>query len=262
MLYVRLIHWNAAEAKERAERLRAIGCQVESDLPPGPELLRALRARVPDAVVIDLSRIPSHGRDVALALRSTKATRQVPIVFVDGAPDKVAGVRAHLPDAGFAVWRGIGGALRRAVKHPPVQPVRPASTLAGYSGTPLPKKLGIKPGSRVALIDAPRDFARTLGPLPERARLSRTPSLDADLVLWFVRSGQDLRQGMAQRASSLERGAMWIVWPKKTSRLTTDLSQQTVREAGLGAGLVDYKVCAVDETWSGLLFTRRKRPTA
>lgn len=255
---IRLIHWNAAEAEERAGRLRAIGCQVEWDLPSGPALLRAIKASLPDAVVIDLSRIPSHGRDVALALRATQATRRVPIVFVEGEPDKVAGIRKHLPDAVFASWRGIRGALKRATEQAPAEPVKPTSTLAGYSGTPLPKKLGIKTGSRVALIGAPADFAGTLGPLPEAARLSDKAHADADLVLWFIRSRKELERGIAPRAQALERGSMWIVWPKKASALKTDLAQQDVREAGLGAGLVDYKVCAVDQTWSGLLFTRRK----
>ncbi len=255
---VRLVHWNQAEAEERAKHLRAVGFEVEADLPSGPDLLRALRASLPNAVVIDLSRLPSHGRDVALALRSTKTTRQVPIVFVDGEPDKVAGVRAHLPDAVFASWRGIRGALNHAVAHPPAEPVRPVSNLAGYSGTPLPKKLGIKPGSRVALIGAPRDFARTLGPLPDAAGLSSRPRADTTLVLWFVRTKRDLARGMAARARALATGALWIIWPKQASGVKSDLTQQGVREAGLGAGLVDYKVCAVDETWSGLLFTRRR----
>ncbi len=156
---IRLIHWNAAEAEERTERLRAVGCEVESNLPSGPELLRALKATPPDAVVIDLSRLPSQGRDVALALRVTQATRRVPIVFVEGEPDKLAGVRKHLPDAVFGSWRGIRGALKRAMEPAPAEPVKPASTLAGYSGTPLPTKLGIKTGSRVASIGAPADFA-------------------------------------------------------------------------------------------------------
>jgi CheY-like chemotaxis protein len=257
---IRLILWNAAEAEERAERLRAIGCEVESNLPSGPELLRAVRASLPDAVVIDLSRIPSQGRDLALALRSTKAMRQVPIVFVEGEAEKRAGVRAQLPDAVFASWRGIRGALKQAIEHPPLDPMKPTSALAGYSRTPLPKKLGIKPGSRVALIGAPADFAKTLGSLPEGARLSHRSQPDPDLVLWFLRSQRDLERGIATRARALVRGSMWMVWPKRTSALKTDLVEQAVREAGLAAGLVDYKVCAVDETWSGLLFTRRKPP--
>jgi len=260
VLRIRLIHWNLAEAEERADRLRALGCEVESGLPSGPELLRAFKASLPDAVVIDLSRLPSHGRNVALALRATKATRQLPIVFVEGEPAKREGVRTLLPDAVFATWRGIRGALKQAVEHPPADPARPASTLAGYSGTPLPRKLGIKPGSRVALIGAAADFAKTLGPLPEGARLSHQPQPDSDLVLWFVRSGKDLERGIAARARSLVRGSLWMVWPKKSSAQKTDLTQQAVREAGLASGLVDYKVCAVDETWSGLLFTRRKPP--
>jgi CheY-like chemotaxis protein len=254
---IRLIHWNAAEAEERADRLRAIGCEVESDLPSGPEFLRAFKASLPDAVVVDLSRIPSQGRDVALALRATKATRQVPIVFVEGDAAKRAGVARNCRMRSSPV----GGDPRRfeAGHRHPRWADEPTSALAGYSGTPLPKKLGIKTGSRVALIGAPADFAGTLGPLPEGAQLSDKPHPDSDLVLWFIRSGRDLERGIAPRARALVRGSMWIVWPKKASAQKTDLVEQAVRRLvsppawstqGLRGG----------RNLVGLLFTRRKPP--
>ena len=130
---------------------------------------------------------------------------------------------------------------------------------AGYSGTPLPKKLGIKPGSMVALVGAPRDFRRTLGPLPERARLRAGAGKACTLTLWFTRSRKDLKQGIKRMARQAAQGPVWILWPKQASGLATDLGGQVVSEAGLAAGLVDYKVCAVDATWSGLVFARRKQ---
>src|SRR6185503_10834025 len=151
----------------------------------------------------------------------------------------------------------------RVQRIPRARPGNPKATTAapaGYSGTPLPRKLGIKPGSRVALIGAPEDFRATLGELPEAARLfDRTPA-SFDLALWFVRSKRELERGIDRMAARLVRGSMWICWPKKASGLGADLSENDVRDAGLAVGLVDYKICAVDATWSGLLFTRRKRP--
>ncbi|MGH9671272.1 MAG: DUF3052 domain-containing protein [Terriglobales bacterium] len=129
---------------------------------------------------------------------------------------------------------------------------------AGYSGTPLPKKLGIKPGSVVALVCAPKDFRETLGLLPEGAKLRAGADKNSTLTLWFTRSREDLKQGIRPMARQARRGPVWIIWPKLTSGVATDLKEQVVREAGLAAGLVDYKVCAVDATWSGLLFARRK----
>ena len=138
------------------------------------------------------------------------------------------------------------------------QPLVPPSRLAGYSGTPLPKKLGIKEGSRVALLDAPPDFGKVIGELPPGAVLQAGGAGRCDLMLWFVRSRQALRSHIKMIAGRSDLRGVWIVWPKKASGMPTDLTQQEVREAGLGSGLVDYKVCAVDDTWSGLLFTRRK----
>jgi hypothetical protein len=128
---------------------------------------------------------------------------------------------------------------------------------AGYSGTPLPKKLGIKAGMKVGLVGAPPDFAQTLGALPAGVRLMPAPRGACDLILLFCAQ----RAALAKAAALAERagaGGLWICWPKKSSGVVTDVSDAAVREAGLATGLVDVKVCAVDATWSGLRFLRRK----
>lgn len=258
MSRIRLIHWNATEARERAARIRAAGHRVDSDVPQDASFLKALRAEPPAAVVIDLARLPSQGRDVALALRHSKATRHVPLVFVGGAPEKVERVREKVPDAIFASWSGIGRAVARAIEHPPRDPVVPRSPLDGYSGRPLPRKLGIKPSSAVGLASAPRGFRKTLGELPEGARVAASARGRCDTILWFVRSRRALDRGIAGIAARDDFRALWILWPKKASGAGADLGQQDVRREGLAAGLVDYKICAVDATWSGLLFARRR----
>lgn len=255
---IQLIHWNADEARQRAAGLKAAGYEVRHDAQIGPELRRRLRAEPPAAFVIDLTRLPSHGRDVALALRHTKATRHVPLVFAGGEAEKVARIRTSLPDAVFTEWSRIRSSLKQAIAHPPANPRVPASVLAGYSGTPLPKKLGIKPNAVVALVDAPPDFHKTLGELPEGARLENTARGRSDLTIWFTRTRKDLERRMGQMSARAADAPLWIVWPKKTSTLAGDLGEPIVRQAGLAAGLVDYKVCAVDATWSGLLFRRRR----
>lgn len=132
---------------------------------------------------------------------------------------------------------------------------------AGYSGTPLPRKLGIKPGSVVECIGAPRGFLATLGALPAGATLRSRPGGAPNLLLWFPRSLAELRADAARVARRVEPGvSIWIAWPKKSSGVATDLSEAEVRHAGLRYGLVDYKVCAIDTTWSGLPFTRRRSP--
>lgn len=258
MQQVQLIHWNADEAKERAERLKALGYDVTSNLPAVPALLRALRQDPPAAIVIDLARLPSQGRDVGLSIRQYGAARHVPLVFVGGDPKKVTRIQELLPDAVYTSWEEIQDPLAQAIAHPPEDPVVPGSVFAAYAGRPLPQKLGIKASSTVGLANAPDGFEGTLGELPEGVELHEQVCDDCDLIIWFVRSSDELRREIEGMAARLEKGAMWIAWPKRASGVTTDLSQQVVRETGLATDLVDYKICAIDETWSALLFTRRK----
>jgi hypothetical protein len=163
-----------------------------------------------------------------------------------------------LPDATYTTWPDISVALARAIAHPPEAPVVPASAMAGYSGTPLPKKLGIKAGSTVALAGAPAGLETTLGDLPEGATTHREAGAPRDLTLWFVTSRASLERDLASMTGHAAGGRLWICWPKKASGMASDLSQNVVRQAGLDAGLVDFKICAIDATWSGLRFSRRE----
>lgn len=253
---VRLIHANTAEGKEKASLLCTAGYQVAFE-PVTPALLKKLRDKPPQALVIDLARTPSHGRDVAVAVRHWNATRHVPIVFAGGDRAKIEKIKQLVPDAEYAPWSRIKSALKRAIAHPPRKPVKTASVLAGYSGTPLPKKLGIKPGFTVGLIGAPKDFEKTLGQLPEGVTLRRPARGRCDLLIWFPASRKDLERGVEKMGAAAGPGGIWIAWPKQASGVATDLTQTAVRGAGLDHGLVDYKICAIDATWSGLKFARR-----
>ncbi len=129
---------------------------------------------------------------------------------------------------------------------------------AGYSGTPLAKKLGIKPGHRVGLIGAPDGFEETLAGLPDGVRLSRRAAGRFDVIVFFTARAAELVRRCAPLAGKLEAdGGLWVAWPKKSSGVATDLDFNRVQRTGLDAGLVDNKVCAVDETWSGLRFVYR-----
>ena len=259
MRRVRLIHWKAAEAEERVEQLNSAGYEVDFRAMDDPDALKELTEIPADVIVIDLGRLPSHGRDMAWYLRERKATRRVPLVFAGGDPQKVERIRELLPDASYTPWSDIEAAVNNALASAPVDPIVPKSSSGAYSGTPLTKKLGIKEGSSVLLIHPPDGFAETLGPLPEGATLYTDPSDPARLAVWFVMSRAELENGLEDKIQLLaETGSLWIASPKKASKLVTDLNQNVVREVGLVSGLVDYKVCAIDPTWSGLLFTRRR----
>ena len=127
--------------------------------------------------------------------------------------------------------------------------------MAGYSGTPLQKKLGIKPGARVLFVNQPPSLRGGLGELPEGVKVLKSTGADLDFVHVFVKSRAELEKQFAAMAARLQpAGMLWISWPKKASGVPTDLNENIVREIGLAAGLVDVKVCAVDETCSGLKF--------
>jgi hypothetical protein len=131
---------------------------------------------------------------------------------------------------------------------------------AGYSGTPLPRKLGIREGSRLLLVDAPADFAATLGELPPGVELLEAGAGAVDVAILFALGAATVRARFADLAASLEpAGGLWIAWPKRSSGVATELDENVVREIGLAAGLVDNKVCAIDATWSGLRFVWRLR---
>jgi hypothetical protein len=126
----------------------------------------------------------------------------------------------------------------------------------GYSGTPLIDKLGIKPGARLKFVSEPKGFATLLGDLPQGSRFATSGALD--FAILFSRARSDLVKGFSRLRDRLEaNGMLWVAWPKKTSGVETDLTEGIVRTFGLESGLVDVKVCAIDDTWSGLKFVRR-----
>ena len=130
---------------------------------------------------------------------------------------------------------------------------------AGYSGTPLAKKLGIKPGQNVALLGEPAGFPKMLAPLPAGVTFTAKIVKTSDVVHLFTTSKAELAKVLASCLKTLAPDAsIWVSWPKKASKVPTDVTEDTIREVALPIGLVDIKVCAVDETWSGLKLVLRK----
>lgn len=133
--------------------------------------------------------------------------------------------------------------------------------MAGYSGTPLPQKLGIKENHRVALVRPPADFQRVLGTLPTGARVTTrlAATAKADVLVVFVTKRSELVAAIAKLRPHMEPAAgLWIAWPKKASGVATDVTEDVIRQVALPTGLVDNKVCAIDETWSGLRLVIRR----
>ena len=131
--------------------------------------------------------------------------------------------------------------------------------MAGYSGTPLAKKLGIKPGTILHSINAPADYAALLAPLPDNVTLAEKDVNELDLVHLFTKTRPELARLIDRYKTRIKQnGAIWVSWPKKASGISSEITEHTVREIALPQGLVDIKVCAVDDTWSGLKLVIRK----
>ena len=134
-----------------------------------------------------------------------------------------------------------------------------SAVTVGYSGTPLPRKLGIKPGMSIAVLEAPQDIDAVLGDLPENLTISDRLTGHRDLVLIFITRQADLASRLPALINTIApNGMIWVAWPKRASKIDTDITEDVIREIVLPAGLVDVKVCAVDETWSGLKLVLRR----
>jgi CheY-like chemotaxis protein len=245
---VLVIHRDAAEAVERAARLRAGGFEAEPYTSPGSKGFRGIRANPPDAILIDLTQLPSYGKYMGALLREQKSLRAIPLVFIEGDPEKAAQVRAILPDAVYTPWAKAGAAIHRAMKRAPAEPMAPIPP-----HRPLLSKLGIGEASGVALLHAPKDFRLAEGGW-RRAQPDR-----ADIVMAFYQSAAGLGRELPLLAGMMRKGLrLWVVWPKKAGAAAGDLTMLRIREMAQAYGLTDYKVCAVDDKWSGMALGQRR----
>lgn len=259
MKLVRLICWNAEVAPERKRRLEAARFRVDSSPHIPGRIVGQTRDIAPDAVVIDLDQRPSHGREVAIALRQSGSTRRIPIVFAGGAAEKLERIKTELPDAAFAEWAAIGPAIRQAIATAPTLPVKPTAHMERYAATPLTQKLGIKPGTQLSAIAAPDHFADLLGELPEGAEIATRVTRATTLAIWFVRSLPEVAAAVDGLTPYVLSGRQaWLAAPKKSGKYRVDFTMEDVRLSCLEAGMVDYKICAIDADWTGLKVARRK----
>src|SRR4051812_31253314 len=181
---VRVIHWKPTEVEPLLGALRAAGMNPEyDDCSNVPGLGQRIRLNPPDAIVIDLSRLPSHGRAVAHWLQSSKKLREVPIVFANGADEKVAKVREIMPDAVCVSNVGLKSALSKAL-HSGRAPAAPV--LVPHQERSTAQKLGIDRGGTVGVVEAPRGYLAALGELPEDVEVIEDPREPGDTTLWFI----------------------------------------------------------------------------
>jgi hypothetical protein len=247
--------------KDKAKDLQQLLEKAKHSAEVGP-MTEPLRKRLlqspPDAIVIDLERAPATGRDLGLFLRTKIATRHSILVYLDGKAEKVTAIRELLPDAIYTNIEAIVHDLASGLANPPTEPHVPDSVFAGYAGRPLAAKLGIKEGMLIALVNAPDSIESKLEPLPDQVVLQHGLADPPHVALWFARQRSDLETRLQMILDQVHDSKLWILWPKASSGVQSDLTQAVVRRYGLDAGWVDFKVCSFDQTWSGLCFTARK----
>ena len=255
---VRLISWST-ESADRERLVEASGFSVDGTAFPAGRAVGHIRDLAPAAVLIDLDRSPAHGRYIGIVLRAGKSTSHVPLVFAGGEVEKIQRVRQDLPDAIFTTWKSVGTALKRAIKRAPSQPFKPVSYIQQWAGSTLVQKLGFRPAAKIALLGTPDGFEERLGELPKDVEFQSSLTRQTNLAIWFVRSLQELDSEIEFVFGRLPSGkSIWIAFPKKTSRYRVDFNSNDVRASGLAAGMVDYKICAIDADWTAMKFARKK----
>jgi hypothetical protein len=241
-----VIHREPEEAAALAGRLRDRGIEARPYLSLGTRGFRDIRGDIPDAILIDLTRLPSYGKAIGVLLREHKALGGIPLVFLTGDPKKTAAVKRVLPDATYTEWSGVATAVDRAM-------ARPKSVKAPrHPSRSVEQKLGIGTGTTVALFHPPEGYA-----LPADARTAK-PDEAAVVMLW-ARTEAGLDRDLPRLAKIMMKGRrVWLLWPKRTSGVETNLNMYRVRELAQGYGLTDYKVCSIDDTWSAMAVGPRR----
>ncbi len=253
---VRVIHWRDAEAAPLIAAVRSHGFEPENLADSnGAAVARAIGASMPDAILIDLSRLPSQGREIGVWLRNRKSTRGIPLVFVNGQPEKTEKIRAVIPDALYASPDDLCSVLKSACAGRVADPIIPPSPMERFKGKTAAQKLGIVAASTVAVMDAPRDWAAVLGEVPDGVEIREDPEAVQDVTLWFIRDSAAMLAAVRRMRAIAAKTKLWVIWPKGKANL---FREGSIREMGIENGLVDYKICSVNEHWSGMLFARKK----
>ena len=258
MPVVRLFHWRSEEAGPLIAKLRSAGYEVIYHRETQSPSVREMREAAHVAILIDLSRMPSHGRYVAAWVRGSKSIRHIPIVFVDGDPAKVDVIQREIPDAVYCTQAGLLAALKRV--KPVKDPVVPKQMMETDPSRTAAQKLGIREGAVVGLIDPPTDYRRVLGKMPagvmlEEKVLDEDPNRACAVTLWFLHDPGEYEAALPARRKLAAKSRLWILWQKNRR---DGLNGTLVREAALAMGLVDYKICSVDGVWSGMVFAVKK----
>jgi CheY-like chemotaxis protein len=255
-----LVCWDETLRDQHAAELTRAGFAVTAmprDKTGG--VIGYTRHLAPSAVVIDLDRLPSRGREVGMSLRASRSTRHIPIVFAGGPPEKIPRLKTELPDATYSGWDKLSAALKQLLANPPEAPMAPPAHMQRWATNDLPRKLGIVPQVTAAILNDRHGIGEILGNLPAGVTLTSRITRDTCLALFIATSPAEVQGSFDRACAQLNPSAsFWIFHPKSNPRRRIDFNQNHVRELGLAAGFVDYKVAGINDDWSALKFAKRK----
>lgn len=258
--HICLVCWSDELRDQHAAFLRDAGFAVTAmprDKTGG--VIGYMRDLAPSAVVIDLDRLPSHGREVGISLRTSKTTRHIPLIFAGGPAEKVARLETELPAATYSGWDKLPAVMKKAVVAAPDVPLAVPSHMQRWASNDLPRKLGLISGVTAALLNDRHGVAEIFGDLPGDVVLSARISCDTRLAIFVTTSLAEIQASLDKARAQLDPAAsFWIFHPKTNPKRRLDFNQEHVRELGLAAGFVDYKVAGINDDWSALKFATRK----
>jgi methylmalonyl-CoA mutase cobalamin-binding subunit len=250
---VRLFHWQPDDAKALIAKLKDGGFEAIYNGTSQSPSVAHIKKDSPVAIVIDLTRLPSHGRYVGAWVRGSKSTRHIPLVFVGGEPVKVAKIKLELPDAVYTTHTRLAQTLKKVKS--PKDPVVPKQMMESDPARTTAQKLGINKPMRVGVIDAPAGFARVIGTLPEGCEFDENPGSACRVTLWFVHDPAEYEAALPVRRALAVKTRLWIAWQKGRR---DGLNGNFIRARAIAMGLVDYKICSVNAQWSAMVFAVKK----
>ena len=249
-----LLRWKDSEIHGLAARLK--NCTVTNYVPvPGEGMNGLQKYGLPDALVISLDRLPSHGRDIGYAFHKQKATRQVPLVYVGGDEDKIAKIRDLLPEASFTGWDRILATIHEAISNPAVTPPKPVRVV--ISEAPLHQKIGLKADMHIALMNAPAPLEKLVPGLPQGIRIYEQPAADeVAMTLWFVRSTDEFECDLPAIAAALgKKPRLWSFYQKGSKK---GFSWNGLLESAAIHRLSQFKIMRLNDVWTGVAFGRSR----
>ncbi len=246
-----LLHWKEEELADLASRLSGSGFHIEPYVPVPGEGLKGLVARGrPDLLLVSLDRLPSNGHAVADHFRKRKDARMIPIVFVGGAPEKVAKIRAAMPGCWFAGWDTAARTMQQAISGVGAPPVA-REKLSLPPPRAMYEKLGLKADSEVAVLGAPADLYRLVPDLPFEVFEVDQPSPRTDTTLWFLRSLDEVDDGFAWIAARMSRPRIWTFYRRGSK---SGMNWGLLSERAAAVGLAQYKILRFNDEWTGVAF--------